>query len=1010
MIFIALLLLPIFFKDRIKAMIIQEFEAATEATIYFDLEKFDLSLIKNFPNATVSLGDFGVVGKGIFARDTLAHVGELQATANLKKLLFDQEMGVKDVYLNEARIIILVLDGEIANYDIAKTVENNTDESLEEGGIDFGIESFSLVNSEFAYVDQTANIILQMVGIDVKGTGDLSADIFDLDASGEIEDVNVIYDQVEYVSQKSLSLDMILAMDMENSIYSFKENQFKINDFPLELDGEFGIGDDGFDMDIEFSTPSSDFKKLYSLIPGAYTESFSEIETKGNVGFNGKVFGTYNDLQMPGFEFNLNVDQAQVQYPGLPESINNINFDLAIENASGIVEETFINLQTMHVEFGTNPFDASLKILNLKDYSIESELKGAINLADLNKMIPVEGVLLEGQFNLGAKVKGKYDSINEVIPELDIILELTNGLIQSSEIPSPIEEINLYTTITNTTGKLSDTKVDVRDFKLSIDEQPFSAKAKFENPDNISWEAVVKGDLDFDKILALFPMEGMSLKGKLSADLASSGTMEAIENEQYDRLSTSGKIDLKDFIYYDSELDKTFEIKSAKTSFSTKAIVIESLEGKAGKTNYSVDGKLSNYLGFALKEELLAGNLNMQADLIDVNEWMVEEDTTNVSPDDSDEPMEVVRLPENIDFVFDANVDKVVYNKLAMNNMQSNLSVKNGAMELKGSKFEFLNGTVGLKGKYDSKPVKPSFDFGFNVNQLSIPASFDGVSIIQKMAPIAQNMVGNFNTDFAISGLLNSDMTPDFNAISGKGIVEVLEATMGQTPITAALSSVSSLTDVVSATMQKIKMQTEIKNGRFYVKPFKVDLGSYQTEVSGSTGIDGSLEYILALDVPATKAGNQLSGMLSSLSKNTINIGSDLILDLGLGGTYLKPKVTLSGVRSKSGESIDDAVTASIKAKIEEEKEELKETVVAEITEVKDSVTQVADVQVAVIKDTVNTIVENQLDSTATKLSKNLGLPVDSLSKEEKLVKDKAEGIIKGLFKKKKKKKKGTGG
>jgi hypothetical protein len=53
--FIALLLLPVFFKDQIKALIFQEFEKATEATIYFDLDQFSVSLIKNFPSATITV-------------------------------------------------------------------------------------------------------------------------------------------------------------------------------------------------------------------------------------------------------------------------------------------------------------------------------------------------------------------------------------------------------------------------------------------------------------------------------------------------------------------------------------------------------------------------------------------------------------------------------------------------------------------------------------------------------------------------------------------------------------------------------------------------------------------------------------------------------------------------------------------------------------------------------------------------------------------------------------------
>jgi len=661
-------------------------------------------------------------------------------------------------------------------YDIAKAVEETPEvpeASSESGGIDFGINSFSLANSEFAYIDQTSNIVMQLTGINMKGTGDLSADIFDLVAKGDVGDVSFAYDQTEYVSNKSLSLDMILNMDMLNSVYTFKKNEFLINEFPLHIDGDFGINKDGYDMDIAFSSPSSDFKNLYSLIPGAYTDDFSDVKSKGIVGFDGKVSGTYNDAQMPGFVFHLNVNDGQVQYPGLSEAINNINFDLAIKNASGVIEETLIDLKQMHVDFGTNPFDASLKVLNLNDYPVESAIKGKLNLADLNKMLPLDGVSAEWQLIIDAKINGKYDSINEIIPTLDIGLQLTNGFLQTPDIPSPIENINLTTEIINGTGKLSDTKIDIKNLSLSIDGQPFEATAFLENPNNLKWDATLKGDLDFEKLLGLYPIEGMDFTGKMTADLKSAGSMIDVENENYEKLATSGRIVLKDFVYIDNEMDKTFRISAASTTFSTRAITIDSFEGSAGKTNYSLSGKLLNYMRFGLKEELLEGNLTVNADLLDVNEWMVTEETTeaeeNVETVETAEVYEVVRLPKNVDFVFDAKVDKVIYNDLAMNNMKGNLKVNNGILELNKTNFEVLNGTVELNGKYDSKPVKPSFGFGFNVKEVSIPAAFEGVSMIKSLAPIAQSMTGNFSTDFAISGLLNADMMPDFNALTGKG-------------------------------------------------------------------------------------------------------------------------------------------------------------------------------------------------------------------------------------------------
>ncbi|NVJ47726.1 MAG: AsmA family protein, partial [Cytophagia bacterium] len=85
-VFIAILLIPVFFKGKIKELIISEFAKNTEATIYFD--DFNLSLLRNFPNFTLSLDEMGIIGTGVFAQDTLFKVGELSATVDLNQVLF----------------------------------------------------------------------------------------------------------------------------------------------------------------------------------------------------------------------------------------------------------------------------------------------------------------------------------------------------------------------------------------------------------------------------------------------------------------------------------------------------------------------------------------------------------------------------------------------------------------------------------------------------------------------------------------------------------------------------------------------------------------------------------------------------------------------------------------------------------------------------------------------------------------------------------------------------------
>ena len=1008
--FVAILLIPIFFKDRIKALIISEFEKATEATIYFDIDRFGLSMIKNFPDFTVSMAEFGVVGKGIFAGDTLIHVEDLEATMNLNEVLFGDGIAVKGVDLSGPRFLIMQLENGAANYDISKPSEENLGSSSEEeSSVKFGINRFSISDGEMVYFNQSSALITQLSGINLKGRGDFDADIFDLITAGKINEVGLMYEGNEYVANKSVELDLVLSMDILKSSYTFKENEFLINQFPLTVDGNFKLLDEGYAMDIDFTSPSTDFKELFSLIPGAYTDSFDDIEATGSVAFKGSVRGIYSESQLPGFGIDLDVKNAKIQYPDLPQSLDNIQLSMNVNNSSGIIEETSIDIQNMHVDFGNNPFNASLKLLNLRDYPIESKINGQLNLADLNKMLPVEDFDLAGQLTIDASAKGRYDSLKNTVPLFDVSIYLEDGMVKSADLPAPIEDISIRTQLINKSSQMADSKVIVEQFKMSMDNQPFEAMATIVNPENPEWEISGKGALDLEKIMMLYPVEGVSIRGSILADIKSMGSMADVEAKRYRNLPTSGKIVIEDFIYEDETMEQSYEINSATTSFSPRSVEVEGFTGKAGQTSYTLNGSISNYLGFALNDEKLSGNLDVDADVLNINEWM----TSTTESDDvvaESEPYEVIRIPENVSLILDAGIDQVIYSDLAMNDISGKFIVKDGVLDLNRAKFKALNGTVGMNGKYDSRPKKPSFDFGLDVKNISIPSAFKSVSIVKKMAPVTESMTGSFDTDFSISGLLTEAMMPDYTSITGQGIIQVLKASLGQSGIISELGSVSKLANFSTASLEKVKMMAEIREGRLFVKPFKLKLGDYETEIEGSTGIDGSVDYSLGIDVPAGQIGAQLNGLLASLTNNNDITGSDIKLDLGLAGSYADPKVSLIGIRSSDGSNVSSAVSATVKAKVEEKKEEVTEEVEEKVKEVKDSATQVIDQKVDQLKDSANVVVNSQLDSAASKLSEKIGLPKDSLSKELQNTKKKAEDVLKGLFKKKKKKKKGTGG
>ena len=62
-------------------------------------------------------------------------------------------------------------------------------------------------------------------------------------------------------------------------------------------------------------------------------------------------------------------------------------------------------------------------------------------------------------------------------------------------------------------------------------------------------------------------------------------------------------------------------------------------------------------------------------------------------------------------------------------------------------------------------------------------------------------------------------------------------------------------------------MSATISNGRLSVKPFDVKFGDIGTTISGSSGLDQSLDYSMKMMVPAGQLGTQLQGFSGSVQE-----------------------------------------------------------------------------------------------------------------------------------------------
>jgi hypothetical protein len=917
----AAFILPIVFKDSIKAAIDKEIAKSVNADVVFDADKFSLSLFRNFPNITAEMRDFGVINREPFAGEVLFAAEQFEVEVNLIDILFGSQMRLKGITIVRPIINVKVLADGRANYDIAVA---STDTVAATDGADdfsFGIDHWEIIEGDIVYDDKSIPFLLELKNVNHKGSGDFTQSAFDLKTQTVADTLNVGYDGDMYLENKRAEVDMTISISEDYTKYEFKENTAKLNDFAMSFDGWFKMNENDYGMDISFKSPENTFRSLLSLVPGMYTKSFESIETSGDLAFDGFVKGTYSETQMPAFNVGLKVIDAMFKYPELPTPISNINLDMLVDNKDGVIDNTVIDIKKFHMDFGSNPVDARALISKIYPTNVDATITAKLNLAELSKMFPVEGLEMRGIYALNLTAKGVYDSLRKTIPSVDAAMSLADGYVKSSEFPLPLQDLHFNSTVKNTSGKMAETFIAVNDFSMNMDGEKFSADLLLQNLEDYTWDIKAKGGIDLEKITKIFPVEGMTLGGKVKADLQTKGKMSDLDAERYDKLPTSGTASLSNFSYTSTDLPYSVGMTKAEVVFDPRKIELKQITGTIGNSDFDVNGSVSNYIGylFGSKNELLKGTMNFNSTLLDLNEFMTETETTTASDTAS---YGVVPVPQNVDFLLKSNVKTVKLMDYTMTNASGDVVVKDGVANLNGLKFNMLGGAFVVNGSYNTKDIAhPKYDLGLKIDNLSLAQAATSFSLVRSFAPVAGLMNGNFSTDFKISGELLESMMPNLKTVTGDGLVKVAQAALKGSQLVSGITSLTKLDNTNEVTMKDVLMSASIKDGRLSVKPFDVKFGDYKTSIAGSGGIDGSLDYRLKMDVPAGKLGSQFNSFISSYSGGKTDPNSTIPVTIGLGGSFLNPSPKL--LMDDQKKQVQDAATAAVKQETQKQADKL---------------------------------------------------------------------------------------
>lgn len=438
-----LMVTPFLFKGKIESMLKKTVNEQINAK--FDFKEVDLSLIRSFPKASLRISDLSLINQAPFEGDTLLTAKELYLTLSIAQLFKSEGMAIDAFKIDQAYINIKIDSLERANYDIAKesTASTAKETTTDSAAFNFELSEYEITNSRINYLDDSTKMYLRLDDFQHSGSGNLSAAESLLKTKTQSL-VSFEFGGINYFNLAKVSLDADLGIDLENQKYTFQENKTLINQLPLVFEGFVQLTDEGQNIDLSFKTQSSSFKNFLAIIPEEYAKNIENVETQGDFIVQGTIKGISDDTHIPHLDIRIASEKASFKYPDLPKKVEDIFIKMNINNETGLVEDTYIKLDTLCFRIDQDVFRANARLSNLSEnLTVKTHIDGKIDLSNVSQAYPItlktplQGIVtanLKATFDKDAIEKDEYQRI-----ESNGDFSISDFIYKSDAFPNPIK-------------------------------------------------------------------------------------------------------------------------------------------------------------------------------------------------------------------------------------------------------------------------------------------------------------------------------------------------------------------------------------------------------------------------------------------------------------------------------------------------------------------------------------------------------------------------------------------
>lgn len=639
----------------------------------------------------------------------------------------------------------------------------------------------------------------------------------------------------------------------------------------------------------------------------------------------------------------------------------------------------------------------------------KTDFKNILSLVPAVFMTDFASVKTEGKLALNGFAKGKMTET--ALPAFGLDLLVEKAMFKYPDLPKAVNNIHVDLAISNPGGSEDNTLINLKRFYMEMAGNPVEMKMRLSTPiSDPNIDANLMAKLDLASVKDVMPMEaGDEMNGKINADVTLKGKMSSIDNERYEEFEAKGSFGITDMLYKSDSLPYDVMLQQMTLNFSPQFVELANFDAQIGKSDMHANGKIENFIAYVLDDStnVLTGNFMFNSTVMDLNEFMTEEEVAAAEGvEAAEEPLTVIEVPKNIDFSLTSTLSKVIYDNMEITDMKGLITVKDQKVSMKDVAMNLLGGKMMMNGFYETtNPAAPGINFDMAIQDFDVATVVSTFNTIEEMAPYAKNAKGRFNTSLKLEGILDKEMMPDMNSLTGNGDMLTKNIKVEDVKAMNQLADVLKNDNLRVLEVNDAKIKYAFKDGRVNIEPFDVKLGKTTGTMSGSNGFDQTIDYKMTLKTPTKELGagdalNKLQSQASGLGMS-LKSAETVSVDVLMKGTFDDPKVSVS-LKDAVG-SVTDEIKEQVKEKITEEVDKAKEEAKKKAREQADKLIAEAEKNAQKIRDEAKAAADKvraEADKQANDLIAKAGSnPIKKIAAEKaaQKLKDEAEKKAVGI-------------